>query len=82
MDVRDDTTSSNGGLDQSVQFFVTTDGQLQMTGSDTLHFEILGGVTSQLEHLCKHRIELIRKSGRGLGLVGGENDGGKKINLF
>ena len=51
VDVRNDTTASNGGLDEGVQFFVTTDGKLQMSGSDTLHLQILGGVTGQLENL-------------------------------
>ena len=51
MDMRNDTTAGNGGLDEGVQFFVTTDGKLQMSGSDTLHLQILGGVTGQLENL-------------------------------
>lgn len=45
MNVWNDTTASNGRLDQRVQFFVTTNGQLQVTRVDTLHFQIFGCVT-------------------------------------
>jgi len=51
VDVRDDTTTRNSGLDQGVQLLVSTDGQLEMPGSDPLHFQILGGIAGQLEHL-------------------------------
>jgi hypothetical protein len=34
--VWDNTTTSNGCLDESVQLFVTTNGELQMARSDTL----------------------------------------------
>ena len=49
--MRDDTTTSNGGLDESVELLVTTDGELQVTWGDTLDLEILGGVTGKLEDL-------------------------------
>lgn len=39
-----DTTEGNGGADQGIKLFVTTDGELQVAGSDTLDFEILGGI--------------------------------------
>jgi len=48
--VWDDTTTSNGGFDERVQFLVSSDGQLQVARGDTFHLEILGRVTSQLEH--------------------------------
>ena len=41
VDVRDNTTSSNSGLDESVKLFVSSDGEQQMSGSDSLHFKIL-----------------------------------------
>lgn len=49
VNVRNHTTSSNSSLDESIQLFVTTNGELQMPGCDTLHLEILASVTSQLE---------------------------------
>lgn len=45
VDVRDDTTTSDGGLDECVQLLVTTDGQLQVTRRDALHLEILAAHT-------------------------------------
>ena len=51
MDVRDDATAGDGGLDQGVQLLVSSDGQLQVAGGDTLHFQILGGVARQLKNL-------------------------------
>ena len=38
-------------LDKSVQLLVSSDGQLQVTGGDTLHLQILWGVTCQLKNL-------------------------------
>ena len=51
MDVRNDAAAGNGGLDQGVQLLVTTNGELQVTGGDTLHLQVLGGVACQLENL-------------------------------
>jgi len=48
VNVGDHTTTSNGCLDEGVQLFVTTDGQLQVTRRDALHLQVFGGVTSQL----------------------------------
>lgn len=41
MDVRDDSAASNSRLDQGVQLFVATNSQLQVTGRDALHAEVL-----------------------------------------
>ena len=49
VNVRDHTTSSNCSLDQSVQFFVTPDGQLQVAWCNTLDLQILAGISSQLQ---------------------------------
>ena len=46
------STASDGGLDQRVELFISTDGQLQVAGSDTLHAEVARGVAGKLEHLC------------------------------
>ena len=51
VDVGDHTTASNGSLDQSVELFVTADSKLQVTGSDSLHLEVLAGVAGELKHL-------------------------------
>lgn len=49
VDTWQDTTESNGGADQSIQLLVTTNGELQVAGRDTLDFQILGGVTGKFE---------------------------------
>ena len=51
VDVRDNTTAGDGGLDQRVELLVTADGKLQVTGSDSLHLQVLAGVAGELEHL-------------------------------
>lgn len=53
VDVRNDTTTSDGGLDQAVEFFVSANSELEMARCDTFDFQILGSVTSQLENLKK-----------------------------
>jgi hypothetical protein len=44
-------SARDGGLDERVELLVSTDGELQMAGSDTLHLQILGGVSGKLKHL-------------------------------
>ena len=51
MDVRDDSSAGNGSLDQGVELLVSSDGQLQVSGSDSLDLQVLGSVTSKLEDL-------------------------------
>ena len=51
MDVGDDTTTGDGGLDEGVELLVTTDGELEMAGRDTLDLEVLAGVSGELEDL-------------------------------
>lgn len=50
----DDTTASDRGLDEAVQLLVSSDGQLQVPGSDTLHLQVLGRVAGQLEDLIEN----------------------------
>jgi len=57
VNVRDDTTTGNGCLDECVQLFVSSDGQLQVTGSDTLHLQVLGSVACQLKNLSSQVLE-------------------------
>ena len=51
MNVGNDTTASDGSLDQGVELFVASDGQLEVSRSNSLHFEILASVSSELEDL-------------------------------
>ena len=55
--MRDHTTTSDGSLDQSVEFFVTADSELQVTGSYSLHLEILASVASELQDLSGQVLE-------------------------
>ena len=57
MNVRDNSTTSNGGLDEEIEFLVTSDSQLQMSGGDSSDFEVLGSVTSQLKHLSSQVLQ-------------------------
>jgi len=57
VNVWDDTTTSDGGLDQRIQLLVTSDGQLQVSWRDSLHLEVLGGVACKLEDLCGQVLE-------------------------
>jgi len=50
VNVRNDTTTCNGSLDESIQLFVTTNGELQVARRDALDFQIFAGISSQLEH--------------------------------
>ena len=51
MDVRQDTTASDRGLNELIELVVSTNSQQQVTRVDTLHVHILSGVTSKLEQL-------------------------------
>jgi len=57
VDMRDNSASGNGRLDERVQLLVTTDGELQVARRDTLHLEILGRVAGQLENLSGEVLE-------------------------
>lgn len=57
MDVRDHTTTGDGSFNESVQFFVSSDGKLEMTRRDALHFQILTGVPSQFQYLSREVLQ-------------------------
>jgi hypothetical protein len=57
VDVRDDTTTGDGGFDQGIELLITADGELQMAGSDALDFEILGRIAGQLQHFGSQVLE-------------------------
>lgn len=42
--MRQHTTKGDGGADEGIELFVTSDGQLEMAGGDALDLEILGCV--------------------------------------
>lgn len=65
VDVGQDTTKGDGGADEGVEFLVAADSQLQVAGRDALHLEILGRISSQLEHFSSKVFQ-----------DGGEVDGG------
>lgn len=45
------TTTSNGCFDKRVQLLITSDGELQVAGCNTLHLQILGRISCQLKDL-------------------------------
>lgn len=57
MDVRDHTSTSDRGLDQWIQLFISSNGQLQVTWGDTLHLQILWRVPCQLQDLSGEVLE-------------------------
>ena len=50
--MRQYTTKSDRCADEGVQFFVSSDGELQMARRDTLDFQIFRGVAGQFEDFC------------------------------
>lgn len=44
VDVWQNSSKGDGGTDEGVELFVSTNGELEMAGSDTLDFEILGSI--------------------------------------
>lgn len=50
VDAGQDTTEGDGRANEAVQLFVATDGELQVTRSDTLDLQILGGVAGQFQY--------------------------------
>ena len=57
MDVRDHTTASDGSLDQGIELLITSDSELKMSGSNSLHFEVLASVSGQFENLSSQVLE-------------------------
>lgn len=57
VDTGQNTTESDGRADEGVQLFVTTDGELQVAGRDTLDLQILGGVAGQFQHFGSQVLE-------------------------
>ena len=51
VDVRNDTTTGDGRLDQAIEFFVSTNSELKMARCDTFDFQVFWSVACQLENL-------------------------------
>jgi hypothetical protein len=69
VDVGNDTTTGDGGLDEGVKLLVTSDSELEMSWGNSLHLEILGSVTGQLENLGGE----VLKDGSGIHCGGSSN---------
>ena len=51
VNVRNNTTTSNSRLNESVELFVATDCELQVARGYALDLEVFAGVTSELKNL-------------------------------
>lgn len=49
VDVGQDTSAGDGGLDELIEFVISTNSQKQVTRIDTLDVHVLGGVSSELQ---------------------------------
>lgn len=45
VDVWQHTTTGNSGTDEQIEFLIASNSELQVSGSNTLNPEILGGIT-------------------------------------
>jgi hypothetical protein len=50
VDVRQNTTKGNRGVNKSIKLLVTSDSELQVSGCNALDLEILGGIACQFEN--------------------------------
>lgn len=57
VDAGQHTSEGDSGTDKSVEFLITTDGELQVARGDTLDLEILGGVACQFEDFGSEVLE-------------------------
>lgn len=57
MNVGNDTSTRNRRLDQGIEFFVTTNGELQMPRRNALDLQVLAGVSRQFEHFGRQVFE-------------------------
>ena len=78
VDVRDDTTTSNSGLDQRVELLITFYSEEEMSRGDSLDLEVLRGVTSELKNLSG---EVLEDGGRVDGRGGADSAVGTDAGL-
>ena len=50
MNVWNDTTSSNCSLDEDIEFLVSSDCQLQVSGGNSSHLEVFGGISGKFQN--------------------------------
>jgi len=60
MNVRNDTTTGNGGFNKCIQFFISSNGKLQMPWSNTLHFQIFAGIACQFQNFSRQVFQYSR----------------------
>lgn len=60
MDVGDHTTTGNSGLNEAVEFFVTSNSELKMAGSNSLDLERAASVSCEFKNLSG---EVLKNSG-------------------
>ena len=57
MDVRNNTTTSNGGLNQGIKLLVTSDSQLNVARRDSLSLKIFASITCEFQNLSGQILE-------------------------
>lgn len=57
MNVGDHTTAGNGSLDQGVELLVASDGELEVSRSNSFHLKVLRGVAGKLKNLSSEVLE-------------------------
>jgi hypothetical protein len=57
VDVRDNSSSGDGGLDQSIKLLISADSELQMSGRNTLNLQVLARVSGELKNLSGQVLE-------------------------
>ena len=55
--MRDHTSTGDGSLDEGIKLLVTSDGQLQMSWSNSLDLQVFGCVSGELKDLSGQVLE-------------------------
>jgi hypothetical protein len=57
VDVWDDTSTSDGALDEGIELLISTDSQLKVARGDTLHLQVLASISGQLQNLSSQVLQ-------------------------
>jgi len=57
VNVRDHSTTCDGCLDQGVELFVSSDGELQVSWCNSLDLQVFGSVAGKLQHFSSEVLE-------------------------